>query len=293
MYFCGSFDAPGSFKTFLGQAAQGNDVKEYATSKSLQGTSRLGAVFTFDNQTITSRVGVSFISEDQACSNVDGQIREGTPLSTLTSNTRDAWKKEILSKITTTDTDTTTLQLLYTSLYHMNLLPTNKTGENPLWPSSEPYYDDMFTLWDLVSGCRWTPPQKLVTNSSQHRCTTPLLHILNPVAYEEFLRSLIDIYRHEGYMPDARSSFWSGANQGGSNADNVLADAYIKGIRGKVNWDDGFAAMVKNAEVPPPNNNDPRDPKCSTKEGRGALPDWLEYGYITTNYRRSVSIAVE
>jgi putative alpha-1,2-mannosidase len=104
---------------------------------------------------------------------------------------------------------------------------------------------------------------------------------------------LIDIYRHEGYMPDARSSFFNGAIQGGSNSDNVLADAYVKGVRGKINWSDGFAAMVKNAEVVPPNNNDPRDTTSSTKEGRGALPDWIQLGYISTNYKRSVSRAIE
>lgn len=151
MYFCGSFDSPGSFRTFVGQGTKGSDIKEYAASKVLQATSRLGAVFTFENRTVTSRVGVSFISEDQACNNVNSQIREGTSLATLTANTRDAWNREILSKVTTTETDTTSLQLLYTSLYHMNLLPTNKTGENPVWSSPEPYYDDTFTLWDLVS----------------------------------------------------------------------------------------------------------------------------------------------
>ena len=49
----------------------------------------------------------------------------------------------------------------------MNLIPTNKTGENPLWKSSEPYYDDIFTLWDLVCGAwfsRWLP--HLLTNPS-------------------------------------------------------------------------------------------------------------------------------
>lgn len=94
-------------------------------------------------------------------------------------------------------------------------------------------------------------------------------------------------------MPDARSSFFNGATQGGSNADNVLADAFVKGVRGRVNWDDGYAAMVKDAEVTPPNNNDPRDKSSSTKEGRGALPDWLAHGFITPTFGRSVSRAVE
>lgn len=157
----------------------------------------------------------------------------------------------------------------------MHLLPSNRTGENPLWTSSEPYYDDTFTTWDLF------------------RCTFSLLQIISPVAHEEYIRSLIDIFRFEGYMPDARSSNFNGATQGGSNSDNVLADAYVKGVRGAVNWTTGYEAMVKDAEVAPPNNNDPRDPSSSTKEGRGALPDWLELGYITPKYGRSVSRALE
>jgi putative alpha-1,2-mannosidase len=94
-------------------------------------------------------------------------------------------------------------------------------------------------------------------------------------------------------MPDARSSNFNGRVQGGSNADNVLADAYIKGVRGGINWTDGFAAMQTDAEVVPPNNDDPQSRDSSTKEGRGALPDWLEYGYITQRFRRSVTRAVE
>ncbi len=129
----------------------GSIIAQYDAAGSVASPSRVGAVFTFNATTVNSRVGVSFISTDQACSNVNNQIPSQTTLSTLTSNTKDAWNTQVLSKVTTTDTDITNLQLLYTSLYHMSLLPTNKTGENPIWTSSEPYYDDIFTLWDLVS----------------------------------------------------------------------------------------------------------------------------------------------
>ncbi|KAI0379793.1 glycoside hydrolase family 92 protein [Hypomontagnella monticulosa] len=276
VYFCGYFDQQASFKTFLGKAASGSDLVDYSDAPMQESTARLGAVFSFNTTQVTSRVGVSFISSEQACSNVDSEIPAGTPLKTLEDDVKTAWNSQVLSKITTTDTSNTTkLQLLYSSLYHMSLIPTNKTGENPLWSSNEPYYDDIFTFWDLF------------------RCTTALMHILQPVAYEEFIRSLVDIWRHDGFLPDGRSSFFNGATQGGSNADNVLADAYVKGVRGDINWDDAFAAMVTDAETVPPNNNDPRDSSSSTKEGRGALPDWINRGFITTKYRRSVSRAVE
>lgn len=95
-------------------------------------------------------------------------------------------------------------------------------------------------------------------------------------------------------MPDGRSSNYNGRTQGGSNADNVLADAYVKGVRGLVNWEDGYNAMVKDAEVTPDDNSqDPMAPDSSTKEGRGALPDWLELGYITTRFSRSTTRAIE
>lgn len=85
-------------------------------------------------------------------------------------------------------------------------------------------------------------------------------------------------------MPDGRSGNDNGLTQGGSNADNVLADAYVKGLRGAINWQDGYAAMVKDAEV---------STNGSNKEGRGALDEWLKYGHLTLNSERSISRTVE
>jgi predicted alpha-1,2-mannosidase len=275
IYFCGYFDSPATVKTFVGQNQTGNVLDQFSTATNAVSTARLGAVFSFSETNVTSRVGISFISASQACSNVNTQIPSGTSRSTVTSNAKKVWNDEVLSKVTTTETNLSNLQLLYSSMYSMHLLPSNRTGENPLWQSSEPYYDDTFTTWDLF------------------RCTFSLLQIFQPTMYEEYIRSLIDIFRFEGYMPDARSSNFNGATQGGSNSDNILADAYVKGVRGAVNWTTGYEAMVKNAEVTPVNNNDPRDLSSSTKEGRGALPDWLKFGYITPTYGRAVTRAVE
>lgn len=135
-------------------------------------------------------------------------------------------------------------------------------------------YDDIFTLWDTF------------------RSHTPLFQLLQPKRYSDFIRSLVDIWRFDGYLPDGRSSNFNGRVQGGSNADNVLADAFVKGVTG-VDWEDAYSAMLTNGEKTPPNNNDPQAKDSSTKEGRGALPDWLEHGYITTKYTRSVSRASE
>ncbi|MCJ1460799.1 hypothetical protein MMC28_011181 [Mycoblastus sanguinarius] len=273
IYFCGQFDTPvENSQVFSGN---GSTLSGYGSGSTASGVERVGAVFSFSEFNVTSRVGISFISSAKACEFVRSELPARTSLQNLVSAAKSNWNNQVLSKVQTTEKDANLLQLLYSSLYGMHIIPSNRTGENPLWDSAEPYYDDIFTFWDLF------------------RCSTPLMHILQPVSYEEQIRSIIDVWRNEGYMPDARSSNFNGRSQGGSNADNILADAYVKGLRGAVNWADGYQAMVKDAEVQPPNNNDPQAPDSSTKEGRGALPDWLEYNYITPNYTRAVSRAIE
>jgi predicted alpha-1,2-mannosidase len=232
-------------------------------------------VFSFSDSKVKSRVGISFLSSAKACKNLDDEIQANTSLELLVKKAQNTWNADVFSKIQVSGASEADLQLLYSSLLGMFMIPSNRTGENPGWGSNEPYYDDIFTLWDT------------------HRSHTSLFHIIHPRAYEEFIRSLIDIWRHDGFMPDARSSNYNGRVQGGSNADNVLADAYVKGLRGRINWKDGFAAMQTDAEKVPPNNNDPKAPDSSTKEGRGGLPDWLQYGYITPAYTRAVSRAIE
>lgn len=273
IYFCGTFNQkPRQWKTFTGN---GTALYSYDQQANTNGTYRQGAMFTFDQTKVISRVGISFISSAQACQNLDEEMPLGTKLSTLVSKAQTAWYTELFGKVTTTETNSTVLNMLYSYLYGMHIIPSNRTGENPLWNSTEPSYDDIFTFWDLF------------------RCGTALMQVLQPTSYEEQIRSLIDIWRHEGWLPDARSSHYTGRTQGGSNADNVIADAYVKGVRGGVNWTDGYAAMKTDAEFTPPNNNDPSAPDSSTKEGRGALPDWLKYNYITPTFSRAVSRAVE
>lgn len=106
------------------------------------------------------------------------------------------------------------------------------------------------------------------------------------------IRSLIDTYVWEGYMPDGRSGNYNGLVQGGSNADNVLADAYVKGLGQNtsdpaltINWTTGYQAMLKDAEVQPYNTFSVLDQLGSVKEGRGSLYDWLPLGYVS--YDRS------
>lgn len=64
---------------------------------------------------------------------------------------------------------------------------------------------------------------------------------------------------------------YTGYTQGGSNADNILADAYIKGLNEGIDWEAGYAAVQKDAEV---------EPYDWSNEGRGGLHSWKSLNYI-------------
>ena len=58
---------------------------------------------------------------------------------------------------------------------------------------------------------------------------------------------------------------------GGSNADVVLADAYLKNLTGGINYTDAYAAVLKDAEA---------EPYDWSNEGRGGLDSWHELNFI-------------
>ncbi|KAK1513659.1 glycosyl hydrolase [Colletotrichum abscissum] len=292
VYFCGQFDSvPEDVGLFSGIYTDPywpntTDVKPfYNNDTSIKGgvdgyqyADRVGGIFTFPSSvaTLTSKVGVSWISSEKACQFIKDEIPHND-LNQTVSDAKSQWNEEVLSKVDVKTENQTQLEMLYTGLYHAHLMPSDRTGENPHWATEEPYYDDFYTLWDTF------------------RCTHALISLILPSRQVDMIRAMIDIWRHERFLPEGRSHNHNGRVQGGSNSDNVLADAYVKKLdtNGLINWADGYAAVRTNAEIQPYNNFDFNDPTGSTKEGRGALDDWKKYGYVSVNYGRSVSKTVE
>jgi predicted alpha-1,2-mannosidase len=226
----------------------------------------IGASFDFTtkaNQVIQAKVGISFVSAEQARHNVQQEIPAWN-FAAVRNNATTLWNAELSKLNMSGETDSQRRQL-YTAMYHMMLMPTDRTGENPDWQSSEPYYDDYYCIWDTF------------------RTSSPLLTLISPDRERDIIRSLVDIYRHTGYMPDARSGNDNGRTQGGSNANVVVADAFVKGMKG-IDYGTAFQAMVHDAEVPPADQQ---------KEGRGGLKDYNEKGFVTLADERSGSRTME
>ncbi|GFF30772.1 uncharacterized glycosidase Rv0584 [Aspergillus udagawae] len=226
------------------------------------------------DNTLLARVGVSFISVAQACSNAEREQPDFDFDGTVSAAEK-AWREKL--EVIEADAEGVSADLqkvFWSGVYRAMISPQDYTGENPLWESEEPYYDSYYCIWDSYRGVH------------------QLLTLLDPLSQSRMIRSLVDIYRHEGYLPDCRMSLCKGFTQGGSNADVLIADAYLKNVS-DVDWATAYEAVVKDAEVEPSNWN---------VEGRGGLHSWKSLGYIPTDdfdpygigtHTRSISRTVE
>ncbi|KAK8126826.1 alpha-1-2-mannosidase subfamily, partial [Apiospora kogelbergensis] len=257
-YFCTDFSGPAIQDNgiFVNSRAT-TEAKDLTISRSINGYPLPGGAFVRfrdASSPILARTGVSFISTEQACANAEAEIPDFN-FDTVTKAAKDAWRAK-LSPITVSTGGGVQQDLItnfYSGIYRTMVNPQNYTGENPMYKSSEPYFDSFYCLWDSF------------------RSQIPFLVILDPVAVAQMIRSLIDTYRHEGWLPDCKMSLCRGYTQGGSNADNVLVDAYLKGISDGIDWNVGYQAVVKDAEV---------EPYDWATHGRGGLDSWKALGYI-------------
>lgn len=216
------------------------------------------ALLSFNSQDVNLKIGISFVSTLQARRNIvsndfDAQLRE----------LRTAWESQ-LSPIHIEGTDREK-RMFYTALYHTMLMPVDRTGENPLWTDS-PYYDDYYAIWDT------------------YRTSSPLLTLMDEQRQADIVNSMLNIFRRDGYLPEARSGNCNGRTQGGSNGEVVIADAFVKNLGG-IDYELALDAMLKDATVPPGGNEE--------KEGRGGLREYLSLGYVPYGIPRAGTRTIE
>ncbi|MBE6267077.1 MAG: glycoside hydrolase family 92 protein [Prevotella ruminicola] len=212
----------------------------------------------FADTLLNIKVGISYVSEQQAKRNIPA-----CDFDTQLSKLRTSWEA-LLSRIQIKGTEADK-RMFYTALYHTMIMPVDKTGENPKW-TEHPYYDDYYAIWDT------------------YRSSSPLITLIDPKREAEIVNSLLNIYKREGYMPDARSGDCNGRTQGGSNAEVVIADAFAKGVEG-IDYDFALEAMLKDAEVDPGADHE--------KHGRGGLHEYLKYGYLPYGIDRAGTRTIE
>lgn len=102
--------------------------------------------------TITLRVGVSFVSAQQACANLESEVGSSS-FEEIEALSKAAWNEK-LSKVEVdlTNTAPNVTEMLYTSLYRSFLTPNNATGEGQglFKDTASPYFDSLYCTWDTV-----------------------------------------------------------------------------------------------------------------------------------------------
>lgn len=244
VYFCLVTQGDGSFVT------SGNVTKEPSPCDK--------SYLQFSDTLVNIKVGISYVSTQQAKRNIP-DCDFDTQLTSL----RESWES-LLSRFSIQGTEAQK-RMFYTALYHTMIMPVDKSGENPKWRET-PYYDDYYAIWDT------------------YRSSSPLITLIDPKREADIVNSLLNIYKREGYMPDARSGDCNGRTQGGSNAEVMIADAFMKGLEG-IDYSYALEAMLKDAEADPGADHE--------KHGRGGLQAYQKYGYIPYGIDRAGTRTIE
>jgi len=223
-----------------------------------------GAIIGFATQTgeqITANVASSFISHEQALQNLNAEIGNQS-FDAIKTNAKATWNKE-LSKILVEGGTTTQLQTFYSCLYRVLLFPRkfyefDKAG-NMLHYS--PYNGKILPGYMFTDNGFW----------DTFRAVFPFFTLMYPTLNAQIMEGLVNTYKESGWLPE-----WASPGHRdcmiGSNSVSLIADAYLKGIKG-FDIETLYEAAVKNSNQEGP----------LSSVGRRGVKWYNELGYVPYN----------
>lgn len=223
------YDAPSGYITGWGEYAGGfgDDapykvyfamyldcpIKEFTVSENIPEALYARLALAENPGTVNLQVGISFKSVDNAKMYLADEIT-GNTFDTLCAQAKNIWE-DVLGKITVKGGTVEEERMFYTAMYHSYVMPRDRTGDNPHWESSIPHFDDHYCVWDT-----W-------------RTKFPLMILLDESYVGKVISSFVDRFEHNGKCrPTFTSSLEWDWKQGGDDVDNIIADAFVKGVGG-------------------------------------------------------------
>lgn len=149
LYFCADFEgAPIRDNGIFVNTRASADVKNLTLARSINGYPLPGGAFvrfkSSGSDGILARVGVSYKSSKQACSNAESEIPSFDFAATQKA-ANNMWRDKINPiRVSTNGIESSILTNFYSGIYRTMVNPQDYTGENPLWESSEPYFDSFY-----------------------------------------------------------------------------------------------------------------------------------------------------
>ena len=230
---------------------------------------RMGGYATFSTkqgEVIDVKIGTSFISLDQARDNLKREIPDWD-FERVKMEGRRIWN-ETLGKIRIQGGSKDQRVNFYTAMYHSLLFPRIFSEYGRYYSAFDDRihngvsYND-YSLWDTF------------------RAEHPLLLLIQPERVPDMISSLLQMYEEGGWMPMWPNPTYSNIMIG-THADSVIADAYVKGIRG-FDLQKAYAATYKNAMTPPDGDSHNRwldRAPWTAFEARGGLTWYKALGFV-------------
>lgn len=215
-YFVIKFDKPFTFTSSVKE----NNILPNETEVQGNHTGAIIGFATKKGEIVHASVASSFISYEQAELNL--KELGSNSFDQLVTKGKDIWNRE-MSKIDVEDDNIDNLRTFYSCLYRSMLFPRSfyeidASGQvvhySPYNGKVLPGY--MFTdtgFWDTF------------------RCLFPFLNLMYPSMNQKMQEGLVNAYKESGFLPE-----WASPGHRdcmvGNNSASVVADAYIKGLRG-------------------------------------------------------------
>lgn len=253
--------------TFIKKVEDGN-IQDGNEAKA----NHAGAVVGFKTrrgEQVVLHVASSFISVAQAERNL--LEVKGKSFETICQQGRDRWN-DVLGRIEVEDNNIDHLRTFYSCLYRSVLFPRSffeKDAQGKIVHYS-PYNGKMEAGYMFTDTGFW----------DTFRCLFPLLNLVYPEMNVQMQEGLVNTYKESGFLPEWASPGHRGCMVGNNSA-SIVADAYLKGLRGydiETLWD----AVVHGANAV--------HPKVSST-GRLGFEYYNKLGYVPYNVGINENVA--
>jgi predicted alpha-1,2-mannosidase len=231
-YFVATFDKEFEIThTWNGKKIEENDLT--AEDK------HVGAVVGFKTEkgeVVNVKVASSFISHEQAQLNLDREVGD-KDFDTVQMQAADIWNKE-LGRISVKGGDLDEWRTFYSCLYRTLLFPRKffELNEKDEIVHYSPYNGKVL-------------PGRLYTDNGfwdTFRAVFPYFTLMQPTLNGHIMEGLVNTYKESGWLPE-----WASPGHRdcmiGSNSASLIADSYLKGIRG-YDVDVLYEAILKNSK---------------------------------------------
>jgi predicted alpha-1,2-mannosidase len=246
-----------------------DDNGQVTADRSREGD-HVGAVVSFKTRAgeqVGVKVASSFISPEQAVRNLEREIGRDSYDQTE-AKAKQIWEKE-LRRVQVTDASIDNRRTFYSALWRMLQFPrmfheTDVAGKTVHYSPYDGKVHDGVLYTDNGFWDTW-------------RAVFPWFALMYPERDGEIMQGLVNTYKESGWLPE-----WASPGHRnvmiGSNSANLIADAYLNGVRG-FDVETLYEAMVKNATT---SEGRPKDKRGNVVEavGREGVEYYNRLGYV-------------